>query len=323
MFAAMKVGSAFAAGCPSVLLSSPHSPLSILDFAAWLDEAGWPSGAVAVLTGGVEVAQELISRPEIAKVTFTGSVPAGAAVMKSAAERLRGVVLELGGKSAAIILPSADPEAVVGPVHSRYLRNAGQGCASTTRILVHRSRLDEFVEASRAFYDKTVVGDPRDPQTLVGPVISEAHRQRVQGYIDSALRSGGRLIAEARVPDTDRGWWVKPTLIGGLPNDAQINQEEIFGPVATVIVYDDVDEAVAIANSSVFGLHAGIYGPHEEAIALAARLDVGLVTINGGGPTRMDAPNGGWKQSGVGRERGEAGIREFLEPVTVQWPVTE
>lgn len=323
MFAAMKVGSAFAAGCPTVLLSSPHSPLSILDFASWIDEAEWPAGAVSVLTGGVDVAQELIARPEVAKISFTGSVPAGTAVMKTAAEGLRGVVLELGGKSAAIVLPGVDPATVVNPIHSRYLRNAGQGCASTTRILIHKSQVDDFVAASKEFYANTVVGDPRDPATLVGPVISDTHRRRVQSFIDSALAAGGELIAEGTVPETGEGWWVKPTLIGGLPNDAEINREELFGPVATVQVYDDVDQAVAIANDSAFGLHAGVYGPHDEAIALASRLDAGLVTINGGGPTRMDAPNGGWKESGIGRERGEAGIREFLEPVTVQWPARD
>ncbi|MFF1261243.1 aldehyde dehydrogenase family protein [Streptomyces sp. NPDC058321] len=322
MFAAMKVGSAFAAGCPTVLLSSPHSPLTLLDFARWVDEAGFPPDAVSVLAGGVEVAQELIRRPEVAKISFTGSVPAGTEVMKSAADGLRGVVLELGGKSAAIVLPSVDPADVMDALHTRYLRNAGQGCGSPTRILVHRSRMEEFTEASRTFYDEVVVGDPRDPDTLVGPVIGEQHRRRVQGYIDAALNGGGHVLAEGRLPDTDRGWYVRPTLIGGLPNGAEINQEEIFGPVATVQSYDDVDEAVALANATKFGLHASVFGPHDEAMALAPRLEAGLVTFNGGAPVRVDAPNGGWKESGIGRERGEAGIREYLEPVTVQWPVT-
>lgn len=323
MFAAMKVGAAFAAGCPSVLLSSPHSPLTLLNFGNWVDEAGFPKDAVSVLAGGVEVAQALIDCPDVAKVTFTGSVPAGTAVMKRAAEGLRGVVLELGGKSAAILLPSSDPKAVVGSVHSRYLRNAGQGCGSPTRILVHRSHLDEFLAASREYYDNVGVGDPFDPDTIVGPVISEPHRDRVQSFVNAALAAGGEILAQGTLPDTDRGWWVRPTLIGGLNNDAEINQEEIFGPVATVLVYDNVDEAVAIANKSKFGLHASIFGPHDEAMALVHRLEVGLVTFNGGAPVRSDAPNGGWKESGIGRERGEAGIREFLEPVTVQWPVTD
>lgn len=323
MFAAMKVGSAFAAGCPTVLLSSPHSPLSILEFGRLADEAGLPKNALSTLAGGVETAQALIGSPEIAKVSFTGSVPAGTAVMKSAADGLRGVVLELGGKSAAIVLPSADLGKAVPAIHSRYLRNAGQGCASPTRILVPQDRYEEFAEASREYFSQVVVGDPTDPATLVGPVISEQHRDRVQGYIDAAVSDGGTVIAQGSFPASGQGWWVRPTLVGGLPNSAHINQEEIFGPVATLQSYADLDEAVDIANDSDFGLHASIFGPTEEALGLADRFDVGLVTVNGGGPTRTDAPNGGWKTSGLGRERGEHGIREFLEPVTIQWPVAD
>ncbi|PBC39263.1 betaine-aldehyde dehydrogenase [Rhodococcus sp. ACS1] len=321
LFAAIKVGAAYAAGCPSVLLSSPNAPLGILNFGRYVQEAGWPESSVSVLAGGVDVAQHLISRPEVAKVSFTGSVPAGKAVMTTAAQGLRDVVLELGGKSAAIVLPTAHVEAVVEPIHSRYLRNAGQGCASPTRILLHRSQYDAFVDASREYFDSVAVGDPWDTRTLVGPVISERHRQSVLAHIGNALSDGGTVLARGHEPQAT-GWWVPPTLIGGLANDARCNQEEIFGPVASVQVYDTVDEAIAIANDSTFGLHATVWGPHDEAMEIAPRLDVGQVSINGGGPKRPDAPNGGWKNSGIGREFGEAGIREFLEPVHIQWPVT-
>lgn len=321
MFAAMKMGAAFAAGCPTVMLSSPHSPLALLQFAHWADAAGIPSAALSSLAGGIPASQSLIGSPHVAKVSFTGSVPAGTAVMKLAADGLRDVVLELGGKSAAIILPSQDAASVVASIHARYLRNAGQGCASPTRILVPREQYDAFRDASREYFDQVVVGDPKNPATLVGPVISESHRRHVLGYIEGAVADGGEIIAQGSLPDTENGWWVRPTLIAGLPNDATINQEEVFGPVATVQVYDTIDEAVEIANDSVFGLHASIFGPVEEALALSHRFDVGIVTINGGGPTRTDAPNGGWKQSGIGRERGDAGMFEFLEPVQVQWPV--
>ncbi|MBV6759086.1 aldehyde dehydrogenase family protein [Rhodococcus opacus] len=320
LFAAIKVGAAYAAGCPSVLLSSPNAPLGILNFGRYAQEAGWPESAVSVLAGGVDVAQHLISRPEVAKVSFTGSVPAGKAVMTTAAEGLRDVVLELGGKSAAIVLPTADVEAVVEPIHSRYLRNAGQGCASPTRILLHRPQLETFLAASRTYFDSVTVGDPWDTRTLVGPVISERHRQSVLAHISNALSDGGTVLARGHEPQ-GTGWWVPPTLIGGLGNDARCNQEEIFGPVASVQVYDTVDEAIAIANDSTFGLHATVWGPHDEAMEIAPRLDVGQVSVNGGGPKRPDAPNGGWKNSGIGREFGEAGIREFLEPVHIQWPV--
>lgn len=319
LFAAIKMGAAYAAGCPSVLLSSPNAPLGLLNFGRYVAEAGLPDSVVSVLAGGVDVSQQLINHPDVAKVSFTGSVPAGKAVMATAAQGLRDVVLELGGKSAAIVLPTADVASIVGPIHSRYLRNAGQGCASPTRVLVHESQLDDFLERSRDYFASVVVGDPWDPDTLVGPVISERHRETVLGYVDSAIEDGGSVVARGHVPQ-GRGWWVPPTLLGGLGNDARCNQEEIFGPVASVLTYRSVDEAVAIANDSTFGLHATVWGPFDEAMTIAHRLDVGQVSINGGGAKRPDAPSGGWKNSGVGREFGEAGIREFLEPVHIQWP---
>ena len=321
MFNLMKAGSALAAGCPVVLLSSPHAPLSSLLFADLVTAAGLPERAVSVLAGGIDTAQELVADPLVAKVSFTGSVVGGTAVMRTAAVGVRDVVLELGGKSAAVVLPSADPAAIVRSIHLRYLRNAGQGCASPTRILVPQARLEEFAELSRAVYDEVAVGDPTDPATLVGPVISPQHRERVLGYISGALADGGHEVATGHAGDPDSGWYVRPTLIGGLGNDARINQEEVFGPVATLQPYRSVDEAVSIANATTYGLHASVFGDLDEAKAVAPRLDAGLVTINGGGRVRADAPNGGWKQSGIGRERGEAGIREYLEPVTVQWPM--
>jgi aldehyde dehydrogenase (NAD+) len=320
MFAAAKAGAAIAAGCPIVLLPSPQAPLTTLLFADMVLEAGIPESVVSVLTGGVEVAQALIAAREVAKVSFTGSVPAGVAVMKAAADGVKGVVLELGGKSAVMVLPGADLATVATPIHQRYLRNAGQACAAPTRILVPEGSLEAFAEASRAAYAGIQVGDPWDPATLVGPLISGAHRERVLGHIQGAVDDGGRRVAVGSVPG-DRGYFVAPTLIGGLDNDARINQSEVFGPVATLIPYSSVDEAVSVANDSNFGLHASIFGPTEDALAIAPRMHVGHVTINGGGPLRADLPNGGWNQSGLGREFGEAGVREFLEPVAVQWTV--
>jgi acyl-CoA reductase-like NAD-dependent aldehyde dehydrogenase len=238
--------------------------------------------------------------------------------MKLASEGVRDVVLELGGKSAALVLPSADLDAIVRSLHYRYLRNAGQGCASPTRLLVPQERFDQFIEASRAVYAEVATGDPWSEDTLVGPVISAQHRSRVNDYIAGAIADGGYAAATGPAPQTDRGWYVTPTLLAGLDNSARINQEEVFGPVATVIPYHDVEQAVAIANDSSYGLHASVFGDTEEALAIADSFEVGLVTVNGGGRVRPDAPNGGWKQSGIGRERGEAGIRAYLEPVTVQ-----
>lgn len=321
LFAASKCGAAFAAGCPIVLLPSPQAPLSTLLFADFVEEAKLPEGAVNVLVGGPEIGGALIDDPRVAKVSFTGSVPTGRVIMKAAAEHINDVVLELGGKSATVILPEADIDAVAEPVHYRYLRNAGQGCASPMRVLVHESKLNQFLDNSRQVFESAVVGDPWDSQTLVGPLISAQHRGRVEGYISGAVEEGGTIVAGGGRPDIERGWYVNPTLISGLNNGARANQEEIFGPVGTVQPYRDVDEAIEIANDSTFGLHAAIYGPTEEALSLAERLHVGLITINGGGPIRPEGPTGGWRESGIGREKGEAGVREFLEPQTVQWTV--
>jgi acyl-CoA reductase-like NAD-dependent aldehyde dehydrogenase len=320
LFYAMKAGGALAAGCPIVLLPSPQAPLSTLQFAGFLEQAGVPERAVSILAGGVGTAQTLIGANQVAKVTFTGSVAAGTEVMKAAAAGIRDVVLELGGKSPAIILPSARLADIVRPLHYRYLRNAGQGCASPTRLLVHEDQMAEFAEISRSVYDGVITGDPWNPDTIVGPVISPQHRDRVLGYISGALADGGREVAKGHAADSGRGWYVTPTLIGGLGNEARINQEEVFGPVATVIAYRTVEEAVAIANASAYGLHAYVFGAFDEARALAQSFEAGSVTINGGGRVRPDAPNGGWKESGIGRERGEAGVRAYLESVAVQWP---
>ncbi|MEN2738377.1 aldehyde dehydrogenase family protein [Microbacterium sp. X-17] len=320
LFNAMKLGSALAAGCPLVLVGSPLAPLSSLLFASLLEEAGIPSRAASVLVGGVDTAKALIASQDVAKISFTGSVSSGEAVMAGAAAGLREVVLELGGKTAAILLPSADLGALTTALHHRYLRNAGQGCASPTRLLVPSDRLEEFAELSRTVYDRVPVGDPWDESTIVGPVITREHRARVHGYIDGAVADGGTVVASGHLPDEPGGWFVRPTLLGGLPNSARINQEEVFGPVASVLTYDTIDDAIDIANGTKYGLHASVFGDFEEARRVATRLEAGTVTINGGGRVRPDAPNGGWKSSGIGRERGELGVREYLEPVTVQWP---
>lgn len=321
LFAASKCGGAFAAGCASVILPSPQAPLSTLLFADLVEEAGLPVGAINVLTGGPAVGAALIDDPRVAKVSFTGSVPTGRIIMRAAAEHLNGVVLELGGKSATIILPDADIEAIAEAVHYRYLRNAGQGCASPMRVLVPESKFLEFLDVSRGVFESAVIGDPWNPKTLVGPLISAPHRDRVEGYIASAVNEGGYVVAGGGRPALDRGWYVNPTLISGVDNKATVNQEEIFGPVGTVQPYLDIDEAVEIANDSTFGLHAAIYGPTDQALEFTGRLHVGLITINGGGPIRPEGPTGGWRESGIGREKGEAGVREFLEAQTVQWAV--
>lgn len=322
LLAVSKVGAALAAGCTVVLMPSPLAPLATLLIGRAAAEAELPPGVLNVLCGGRDESVALTLAPGVAKVSFTGSLAVGTAVMKQAADGMKDVVLELGGKSPNLIMPGVDLTAVTEQVHLRYLRNAGQGCASPTRLLVHRSQYDEFVDRSKAVFDSVAVGDPWDPATVVGPVISAAHRARVEGFVTAAVADGGELLARGRAPDGGGGYWAAPALIGQPPRTSQVVQEEIFGPVGVVLPYDHIDEAVQIANAGKYGLAANVYSDDlATAQALAGRLRAGLVTINGGGGLRPDGVFGGFKSSGIGREHGEWGIREFLEPQHVQWPV--
>lgn len=315
----LKIAPALAAGCTVVVLPSPQTPLATLLVGKLLKEAGVPDGVVNIVVGGADVGTALTEHTGVDKVSFTGSVGVGRAVMGQAAKTVKGVVLELGGKSASIILLDADLPSVLGPVHLRYVRNAGQGCASPTRILVHESKLEDFISLSEAFFPSIKVGDPWDEDTVSGPLISEAHRARVEGYVERAVAAGGRIVAGGGRPDTATGWYMNPTLIAGVSNADEICRDELFGPVGVVLPYRDIEEAIAIANDSYLGLAAAIFGPTEEAKEIAAKLRVGSVYINGGGAMRMDAPMGGFKQSGIGREYGEESLREYLEPQHIQW----
>lgn len=308
-----KIGAALAAGCTTVLLSSPQAPLAVLMLGRLVREAGFPPGVINILAGDADVGRALSEHPAINKVSFTGSVNVGRKVMQQASAGLRGVVLELGGKSAAIMLPGVDFSKYVDALHARYARHAGQGCGSPTRILVERSRMDEFIALSRTAYEKIKVGDPSDPQNIVGPLISKAHRDRVEGVVKEALAAGAIVAAGGGRPAIDRGWFINPALVTGIDNTSRLAREEIFGPVAVLLSYESVDEAIAIANDSDLGLKAYLYGDPGMCQALAPRLRVGTVVINGGGGLRPDATMCGYKHSGIGNEWGEEGILEFLE----------
>jgi len=230
------------------------------------------------------------------------------------------VVLELGGKSPTVILPGADLARAVGPSLLRFCRNAGQGCGATTRIVVPRDRVGEFVATATAFLDEHVpVGDPSDERTEVGPLISAEHRARVEGYLERAVADGATLAYGGDRPDL-AGWYLRPTLVTGVGPGHEICQDELFAPVAVLLPYDDVDQAVAIANDSRYGLNALVWGPHEEAVEVALRLETGTVAINGGGGARPDVPWVGAKQSGVGMEMGADGFAEFFTVKHLQWP---
>jgi aldehyde dehydrogenase (NAD+) len=319
LFLVSKAGAALAAGCTSVYMPSPLTPLATLMFGRIAVEAGVPAGVLNIVVGGTDIARALTTHPGVDKLSFTGSVAIGRQVMQQAAQGIKDVVLELGGKSAAIVLPGADLAAIAMPLHGRYLRNSGQGCQSPTRLLVPQGQFDDFIDLARGAYARIPVGDPLLPETMAGPLITQAHRARVEGFVQRALDGGARIMVGGGRPDMAKGWFMNPTLIGQVSNDAEIARQELFGPVAVVMPYRDVDQAVAIANDSELGLAAHVFGPLDQAKAIAPRLRAGTVYVNGGGGFRVDSVISGWKQSGIGREWGDDGIMEFLLPQHIQW----
>jgi aldehyde dehydrogenase (NAD+) len=314
-----KVAPALAAGCSVVLLPSPRGALCSVAFLRLAEEAGLPPGVLDLVPGDPRVGERLSSHPDVDMVTFTGSNAVGAAVMAAAAPTNKKLVLELGGKSPTVVLPGADLGRAVPPSILRFCRNAGQGCGATTRILVHRADADSFLERARAFVASLPVGDPFDPATEVGPLISAEHRERVEGYVSRALEKGATVLAGGGRPDGE-GFFANPALIGDVHPDDEIAQDELFAPIAVVFVYDTVDEAIAIANNTRYGLNALVWGEPGEARAVADRLKTGTVAINGGGGSRPDVPWVGARQSGIGMEMGEDGFAEFFTVKHLQWP---
>ncbi|CAN7610793.1 aldehyde dehydrogenase family protein [Pseudorhodoferax sp. LjRoot39] len=321
LIGATKMAAALAAGCTAVLLSSPLAPLAVLLLGRLVREAGFPPGVVNILAGAAETGRALTEHADVDKVSFTGSVQVGRQVMQQAAGGLRSTVLELGGKSAAIMLPGVDYEKYGFSLHARYARNAGQGCGSPTRILVEASRYEEFLAVSRKAYPLLKVGDPRDPATILGPVVTAAQRDRIEAGLQRAVAAGAQVVAGGGRPDLRKGWFLNPSLVGGLDNQAALAREEIFGPVSVVLTYRSVDEAVQIANDSDLGLKAYVFGATDACLKLVPQLRVGTVQINGGSPIRPDAPMTGYKHSGVGSEWGEDGLREFLRPQHIDCPI--
>jgi len=318
--AIFKFGAAMAAGCTIVLLPSPRTPLTTLLLGEIVQEADIPAGVFNIVLGGPDVGQRVSSHPLVDKVSFTGSDAVGEKIMAQAAAGLKGVTLELGGKSPSIVLPGSDVESFAVEMHLRWSRNGGQGCAALARLLVHESLMERFLTAGAEAFSKMKVGDPWDPETNIGPMIRPDHRARVRSFIDGAPADGGRVLLTVDTPLPEKGYFVNPVLLGDLGWDANACQNEIFGPVAVILPFADEEEAVRIANSTNYGLAANIYSPDvEHAKALANRIRSGTVWINGGGQMRPDAPFGGFKRSGIGREIGEWGIREYLEPQHVQW----
>lgn len=321
LITAFKVGAALAAGCTVVMMPSPQTMMASLAFIKCVEEAGYPAGVVNLVTGGVDVGEALTLADGVDMVTFTGSVPVGRAVMEQASRGLKKVVLELGGKSPNILLPSADVARAVGPSILRFTRNAGQGCGATTRTLVPREMYDEYAAAAAAYISTLRVGAPELESTDVGPLISATHRDRVKGFVDRAIAHGAEVVARGEVDADPDGFYFPPMLIGNVEPGDEICQEEVFGPVGVLIPYDSIEDAIEIANGTRFGLNANIWGDPEEAEAIARRIKAGTVTINGGGADRPDAPWPGTGDSGVGVDRGIAGFSEFFNLRHVQVPL--
>jgi acyl-CoA reductase-like NAD-dependent aldehyde dehydrogenase len=313
---AAKVAPALAAGCTVVLKPSEVTPLNAFVLAEVIDAAGLPDGVFNLVTGlGPVVGEAIAASPGVDVVSFTGSTGAGKRVAEVAAGTLKRVALELGGKSANVILDDADLEAaVVGGIANCFL-NSGQTCTALTRMLVPRSRLAEVEQIAAAAAHQARPGDPFDPEAQLGPVVSAAQRDRVRAYIRTGIEEGAKLIAGGPEPPEglDRGYFVRPTVFSEVRSDMTIAQEEIFGPVLSIIPYADEDDAVRIANDSIYGLSGGVWSSDpERAQRVARRIRTGMVEINGAAFNAL-APFGGVKQSGYGRELGRFGLEEFLE----------
>jgi len=317
-----KVGPALATGCTVVLKPAPDTPWLACELGRLAAErTDLPPGVLNVVTPrSNEVAAVLATDPRVDMVSFTGSTATGRAIMAAAAPTLKKVFLELGGKSAAIVLDDADVGAAAGATAFTACIHAGQGCALTTRLVVPRERYDEAVQVAAQTMESIGVADPADPSAICGPVISAAQRDRVEGYLRLAVEEGGRFATGGAVIERD-GYWVQPTVVAGLDNTSRLAQEEIFGPVLVVIPHDGDDDAVRIANDSPYGLSGSVEsGSIERARAVAARIRTGTIAVNGGVWFSPDAPFGGYKQSGLGREMGVAGFEEYLETKTVAEP---
>ena len=311
--AAFKLAPALAAGCTVVLKASPETALDALVFAQAAQEAGLPPGVLNVVPGATEAGAHLVSHPGVDKVSFTGSTAVGRIIGEVCGRLLRPVTLELGGKSAAIILDDADLDATMTGLKSVSLINNGQTCYLGSRILAPRSRYGEVVEALAGLVNGLAVGDPLDMATDIGPVVSARQRDRVLGYIEDGKRSGAKLVAGGAIPaDQPRGWFVEPTVFADVDNSARIAQEEIFGPVLAVIPYDTDEHAIALANDSEFGLAGTVWSTDtDRATEVAREIHTGTVGINDY-QLDMGAPFGGVKASGIGRELGPEGLEEFF-----------
>jgi aldehyde dehydrogenase (NAD+) len=320
LFICLKLASAVAAGCTVVIKPSELSSLQTRVLVEALHEANLPKGLFNVVTGlGNVVGAELVRNPDVAKISFTGSVAVGETIMRDGAKTMKRITLELGGKSPTILLDDAVLDQAIPSALVMAFLNSGQACAAGTRLLVPKRRFDEVKRGIRDAMRAFAVGDPADPQTAIGPMVSQKQYERVQSCIRKGIEEGAEVLVggEGHPEGFEAGYFVKPTVFVNVKNDMTIAQEEIFGPVLCVIAYDSEDEAIRIGNDSKYGLHAAVLGTDlERARRVASQIRAGRVVINGM-TDDPQAPWGGFKYSGVGREYGQYGIEAFLEPKAI------
>jgi len=317
-----KLSPALAAGCTVVLKAAPDDPLITLALGELIAEhTDIPPGVVNVLSSSdVAVGEALTTSPDVDAVTFTGSTATGRRIMAAASATVKRVFLELGGKSALVVLDDADLAAPLATAAFATCSHAGQGCAITTRMLVPRQQHDAIVGQVAAALSRVTYGNPADPNNYMGPLISDRQRDKVDGMVQRAVAAGATLVTGGE--KVNPGYFYTPTLLTNVDPDSEIAQEEVFGPVLVIIPHNGDDDAVRIANNSIYGLSGAVYGRDaDRALAVARRIRSGTVGVNGGAWFGPDVPFGGYKQSGVGREMGTAGLEEFLEPKSLAIPV--
>jgi betaine-aldehyde dehydrogenase len=312
------MGPALAAGCTMVVKPAPETPIDAFQLAEICDEAGLPPGVFNIVPAGREVGEHLVTHPDVDKIGFTGSSTAGRHIGALCAERLARFTLELGGKSAAILLDDADLATAIPSLIGASIMNNGQACVAQTRVLAPRDRYQEVVDGLVDQFRDQVVGDPLDEATTVGPLVAKRQQDRVLGYIQTGQDEGAKVaVGGGRPASLEKGWYVEPTLFVDVDNTMTIAREEIFGPVVAVIPYDGVDDAVRLANESDYGLSGSVWGPDAgECLDIARRIRTGTVSINGF-ILDFGSPFGGYKQSGLGRELGPEGLEAYLESKSI------
>lgn len=316
-----KIAPALIMGNSVVIKPAVQTPLCALQLVDIFREVGFPDGVVEIITGtDPDVSRALVASEDVTMISFTGSSAVGADIAKTAGPRFARLLLELGGKGAAVVLEDADIEKAVDGVSSTFSRASGQVCTAPSRLFVHRSRYEEVLERLAAKADTMRIGDPRDPETIVGPVIRAQHRDRVLGMIDRAVEGGARRLSGANRGLPERGYWVAPTLLADTAADSEIMQEEVFGPVIAADAFDDVDEAIARANDTRYGLTNYVWsGDLDRGKAVARALRSGTVAINSKGARHPEAPFGGVGNSGIGREGGLHSLLAYSEPESLIW----